>query len=112
MKKQALFIINKKSGTTDKNNLSPQIKEWIDPEVYNYKEIITEYRGHASILSAQAVREGCDLVVAAGGDGTINEVAKELIQTDTLLGIIPLGSGRSEERRVGKEHQAQSSQCV
>lgn len=52
----------------------------------------TAYRGHATALAAQAVAERHDLVVAAGGDGTINEVIQALAGTETALGVLPIGT--------------------
>jgi diacylglycerol kinase (ATP) len=52
-------------------------------------------------LAAEAVRAGCDLVVAAGGDGTIGAVATQLLRTETVLGILPLGSIMNVARSLG-----------
>ena len=52
----------------------------------------TERPGHATELARAAVAEGRELVIAAGGDGTVNEVAHGLANTDTALGLMPLGS--------------------
>jgi YegS/Rv2252/BmrU family lipid kinase len=52
----------------------------------------TEHAGHATDLARRAVAEGRQLVIGAGGDGTINEIARGLAQTDTVLGLMPLGS--------------------
>jgi diacylglycerol kinase (ATP) len=52
----------------------------------------TERAGHASQLARDAVAEGRQLVIAAGGDGTVNEVAHGLANTQTVLGLMPLGS--------------------
>jgi YegS/Rv2252/BmrU family lipid kinase len=52
----------------------------------------TERAGHATDLARQAVAEGRELVIAAGGDGTVNEVAHGLANTPTVLGLMPLGS--------------------
>lgn len=60
----------------------------------------TGKRGDAAAFSREAVRRGQDMVVAVGGDGTINEVASQLVDTDVCLGIIPLGSGNGLARSI------------
>lgn len=52
----------------------------------------TTHRGHATILAAQATLAGIPLVVAAGGDGTVNEVLQALVGTGTALGVVPVGT--------------------
>jgi diacylglycerol kinase (ATP) len=52
----------------------------------------TQRAGHATDLARQAVAEDRELVIAAGGDGTVNEVARGLANTQTVLGLMPLGS--------------------
>lgn len=62
----------------------------------------TEHEGHAEELARQAVEEGIDLVVAAGGDGTLNEVVNGLA-TDfdrAHLGLLPLGTGNDFARSI------------
>jgi YegS/Rv2252/BmrU family lipid kinase len=54
---------------------------------------ITRHSGHATTLAIEAGSKGYDLVVAVGGDGTVNEVAQGLIGTNTPMGIVPWGSG-------------------
>lgn len=58
----------------------------------------TAYPGHAREIAAAAVRDGLDLVIAWGGDGTVNEVAGALVHTPAALGIIPSGSGNGLAR--------------
>lgn len=77
------------------------IRNRIDKSAFGYKIIFTEYKGHATDLSRQAVKEGVHVVIAAGGDGSVNEVAKALIHTDTALGILPVGSGNGLARSLG-----------
>ena len=70
----------------------------IDKERYDVDVKFSEYAGHAKVLSKEAV-EGCyDVVAVAGGDGSINEVGTQLIDTDIALAIIPCGSGNGLSR--------------
>jgi YegS/Rv2252/BmrU family lipid kinase len=62
---------------------------------------VTERAGHARDLATAAVNRGARLVVAWGGDGTINEVASALAFKDTAMGIIPAGSGNGLARALG-----------
>lgn len=95
-----LFIINPKSGTDKKIYIRQTIGKKIDTSKYSYKVRYTEYAGHAEIIARDAVEAGTDIVVAVGGDGTVNEVARALIHTDTALGIIPCGSGNGLARHL------------
>ena len=61
----------------------------------------TQYAGHATELALKASLAGFDLVVAVGGDGTVNEVAQGLIGTQTSMGIVPVGSGNGLARELG-----------
>ncbi len=61
----------------------------------------TEHPGHAIELAREAAREGRGMVVAAGGDGTIAEVANGLIGSATALGVIPLGTANVLAKEYG-----------
>jgi len=62
---------------------------------------ITGYPGHATEMALEAVKKKYRYVIAAGGDGTVNEVARALVNTDITLGILPLGSGNGLARDLG-----------
>lgn len=62
---------------------------------------LTRRPGHATEIARAAVEEGTGLVVAAGGDGTVNEVAQALVGTDAVLGVLPLGSGNDFAAALG-----------
>ena len=99
-KKRITFIINPISGTQKKDHLPQLINEMIDHEQFDVELRTTEYAGHAAELARQFATEGTDVVVAVGGDGTVNEVARSLVHTETALGIIPCGSGNGLARHL------------
>ncbi len=98
--KKIRFIINPKSGTRKNKNIEKLISKHLDSKKYDYEIIFTKSANHATLLSQQAVLLNYDLVVAVGGDGTINETAKSLVDSDTILGIIPIGSGNGYSRHL------------
>jgi YegS/Rv2252/BmrU family lipid kinase len=63
--------------------------------------LCTERAGHATELARQAALDGYDIAIAAGGDGTVAEVAEGLIGTNVELGILPLGSIMNVARMLG-----------
>ena len=100
MKTKILFIMNPKSGVGSKESIPELIDKNIDKELFDYQIANTEYAGHATELAKQAVEVKVGIVVAVGGDGTVNEVGKALINTDTAIGIIPTGSGNGLARHL------------
>ena len=62
--------------------------------------LVTEGRGHARELAAAEAKRGARLVMAWGGDGTVNEVASALVFGSTALGIVPSGSGNGLAREL------------
>ena len=64
----------------------------LEAEQIPFDEWATQFSGHATELAQKAVAEGRQLVIAAGGDGTVNEVARALADTETVLALMPLGS--------------------
>ena len=99
-KKRIVFVVNPISGTQGKKAILKWIDERIDKSIYDYSIVKTEYAGHATQIAAMAVQEKVYMVVAIGGDGTINEIARSLVHTDTALGIIPCGSGNGLARHL------------
>ena len=94
------FIINPISGTNSKDTLPKLIEEHLDKKQFTYRIFYTEHAGHAAELTKQCAEEHVDIVVAVGGDGTVNEVARSLVHSTTALGIIPCGSGNGLARHL------------
>lgn len=99
-KQTIVFIINPISGTVRKLGIPDVIASEIDSERYDWKILHTQYAGHAAQLATEAAVSGTDIVVAVGGDGTVNEVARAIRDTRTALGIIPCGSGNGLARHL------------
>lgn len=99
-KKSILFILNPVSGNHGKENIPEVIARTLDADRFDCQVRFTEYAGHAAEIARQCVEEGIDIVVAVGGDGTVNEVARSVIHSNTALGIIPCGSGNGLARHL------------
>ena len=98
--KKILYIVNPISGTQRKQNIAQLAMERTDKEKFGVDVEFTAYAGHATEIAHRAVDKGYDAVVAVGGDGTVNEVGRALVETDTALGIIPCGSGNGLARHL------------
>ena len=72
----------------------------LDKDLFDYEILLTERAGHACELASNAKDAGIDVVVAVGGDGTVNEVARSIVHSNTALGIIPCGSGNGLARHL------------
>jgi YegS/Rv2252/BmrU family lipid kinase len=96
------FIINPIAGTSKKQPLVDAIQalpDFIESSVY-----WTERKGHATEIAQELITKGWEKIVAAGGDGTVNETACSLINSPVQLGIIPMGSGDGLARHLGIPH--------
>lgn len=91
------FIVNPRSGRASR--ALPAVREFAARHAAEVA--LTERPRHASVLAAQALAEGCDLVVAVGGDGTMNEIATVLTGSAATLGLVPCGSGDGLGRHLG-----------
>jgi diacylglycerol kinase (ATP) len=98
--KNILFIINPISGTGRQKNITELISREVDKSKFNLELRLTEYAGHATELCKEAIAKGTEIVVAVGGDGTVNEIGQALVGSDSALGIIPAGSGNGLARHL------------
>lgn len=100
IRKKLLFIINPISGGRKKDTLASLIQSYLNRDRFDYSIKYTAYAGHAASL-AKDHKHDHDIIVAVGGDGTINEIAQELKDATCCLGIIPQGSGNGLARHLG-----------
>ena len=100
-RKKILFIVNPFSGTGKKRGLPDRIQQYLDHQQFEASIQYTQYPGHATEMAAAAVAIETDLVVAVGGDGSVNEIASALVDSDTVLGILPAGSGNGLAMHLG-----------
>jgi YegS/Rv2252/BmrU family lipid kinase len=91
--KRIAFIINPKSGTRSKTQLPALIRKYFASSGFETDIYFTEYANDGYNQAKCYAKNGYDAVVAVGGDGTVNEVARALMGTETALGIVPSGSG-------------------
>jgi YegS/Rv2252/BmrU family lipid kinase len=94
-----LFIVNPISGIGKQKRFEKVVNRNLNKEKFDYTIEYTQYAGHATELAAAAVGK-YDVVTAVGGDGSINEIAKALVKTETALAIIPCGSGNGLARAL------------
>lgn len=98
--KKILIIINRKAGTNRQKLLDAHIARHFPENVFHVETVYLAYMGHGEDLAKDAVTRHFDIVVAVGGDGSINEIARGLRGSKTALGIIPLGSGNGLARAL------------
>ncbi len=103
------FIINPKSGTGDWKGIEQKITKYLSPQ-FSSTIVHTKRPGHATELAREAAKTN-SVIVAVGGDGLVNETARGVIaavkaqpegsEQETILGIIPTGSGNALARHLG-----------
>ena len=94
------FIVNPIAGTQSKDDIPALADKMLDHDRFQVSTVFTEYAGHAAEIARQCAAAGEDVVVAVGGDGTVNEVARSLVHTRTALAIVPCGSGNGLARHL------------
>jgi YegS/Rv2252/BmrU family lipid kinase len=91
-------VVNPVSGVGSKDKIPDLIASCCVERGISLHVEYTGYAGHAKEIALKAVADGADCVIAVGGDGTVNEIAQNLLHTDVVLGIIPKGSGNGLAR--------------
>lgn len=96
---RAKFVLNPVAGMRRApGKIVSLLRRELRDSLWDFDIILTERRGHGYYLAKDAVKQGYELVVAIGGDGTVKEVASGLVHTGVALGIIPTGSGNGLAR--------------
>ena len=95
------IIWNPVAGGGAANNAYAQLVRRLELLGVPHSAAMSEYPGHARRLAAEAAAAGTERILVLGGDGTVREVASELLHTDTALGIIPCGTGNDLSRPLG-----------
>ena len=93
MKNKIIFIINPIAGKGKGRMIETEIQSYFNQKNVEFETFLTESIGHATEITNQVLTKNPDIIVACGGDGTINEVAQALVGNNVALGIIPIGSG-------------------
>ncbi len=110
MLQKPCIIYNPAAGKGSAGKNLPKIQALLRERGFEYDLLLTEGPGHAQLLSRQAAEEGRPLVVAAGGDGTINETINGLMEAQTngngrpALGVLPIGRGNDFAFGIGIPH--------
>lgn len=99
--KNLLFIVNKFAGTGYQPQVEGRILTACEKFDIECSIEFTAGRGHATELAKEGVAKKFNRIIAVGGDGTVNEVARGLLHTATPMGIIPKGSGNGLARHLG-----------
>jgi len=97
-----LFIYNPRSGNNARNpQFLPSLRRRCEEAGKGVSLEVTRGPGHATELARRAVAEGCERIVAVGGDGTMNETAQALAGENAALGLVPCGSGNGLALHLG-----------
>jgi len=91
--KKGLFIINPKSGKLNFKEAEKRLQSLCNEYSHQSQVVVWEKKDGLDELIERGKAENVDVIFGVGGDGTIHEIAKRLIGTETALGIIPTGSG-------------------
>jgi YegS/Rv2252/BmrU family lipid kinase len=96
------FIFNPRSGRNARRpRLAEEIRTFIAMRRLDATVVATTGPGHATELAREAVADGCERVIAVGGDGTMNEVAQGVLHSSAALGLVPCGSGNGLALHLG-----------
>ncbi len=98
--KKIVFIINPISGTGRYKIVEKAIENHLDKTKFDYSIRYTEYKGHATEIAIEESQKGTQYIISVGGDGTLNEVVKGMVNSNSILGLIATGSGNGLARHL------------
>ena len=108
-RKRAMLVINPISGTRSKAGLRQAVESKLGAAGIETTTLFTQKVDDAAAFSKKAVDENFDIVISAGGDGTVNQIANVLSHTPVTLGILPFGSGNGFARSLGIPQDSQEA---
>lgn len=100
MNRNVLFVVNPNAGKKISEKIIRSIEQYFPAEI-NYLIIVWKDRNHFTEILRAIRNDGYTDVVAVGGDGTVNQIAKSIAGTSIRLGIVPVGSGNGLARSLG-----------
>ncbi|HYG17187.1 MAG TPA: diacylglycerol kinase family protein [Bacteroidia bacterium] len=95
------FLVNPISGGRNKTGFDELVRKTLDLSKYDYKIQSWDNPEKLGEMLDSAIAAGYTTIVAAGGDGTLNQVAAKLAGTNIKMGIVPMGSGNGFARHNG-----------
>lgn len=98
--RRALFIVNPVARGVPSSARLEMAAAWLESQSWHATLEPTGGKGHATTLACEAAESGCDVVVACGGDGTVNEIANGLAGTETALAVIRGGTANVWAKEV------------
>lgn len=106
MTHRALVVFNPEAGRGRGHKRAQEVQQALQAANIHSESVVSENRGHAIELAQRAALAGWELIVAAGGDGTINEVVNGLMLAEaegatSRLGVMPIGSGNDFAGSLG-----------
>jgi YegS/Rv2252/BmrU family lipid kinase len=98
------LIYNPTAGPWDARNALKRVCAELGRRGWSVELRNTGKAGDAAVMAREAAQAGCDAVIIAGGDGTLNEAVNGLVGTQTALGVLPVGTGNRWARQLRIPH--------
>ena len=94
-------IVNPRAGVNAQKNIRQALQRHLDTRRFELSIFETQKAGHATELAQMAVQAGFHIITGVGGDGSLNEIAAGMLHSDSILGIVPAGSGNGLAMHLG-----------